>query len=184
MHRNAHRALAATAAAVPRLVCLIWITLSTVSVDAYADAGHGHGHGAQSGMGAPGSVADASRTIDVTMTEYGYDPSSISVRADETVRFVLRNRGRLVHEFNIGTPQAHEAHQAEMLEMLQSGHLSQTEIHSHGKTAHVHANSVLLAPGESEELVWRFGSDVAGLEFACNVPGHYQAGMVGRFTRD
>ena len=164
-----------------RLLNLLRVTIALASANSFADAGHGHG--ASSTIGARASPADVSRTIDVEMTEYGYHPSSISVDADETVRFVVSNRGQLIHEFNIGTPQMHEAHQAEMLDMMQSGYMSQTEIHSHGSMSHDHANSVLLEPGESAELVWRFGSGIEDLEFACNVPGHYQAGMIGAFAR-
>jgi uncharacterized cupredoxin-like copper-binding protein len=43
---------------------------------------------------------------------------------------------------------------------------------------HDHPNSVLLKPGERKELIWKFPQD-AVLEFACNLPGHYEAGMVG-----
>ena len=148
---------------------------------ARADAGHEHG--GASGVGAPARASEATRTVDIAMTEFGYRPPSIDVRADETVRFRISNEGRLVHEFNIGTRRMHEAHQAEMLEMLRSGGMSQTEIHTHGEKAHAHANSVLLEPGTSGEIVWRFGEDIESLEFACNVPGHYQAGMVGAFKR-
>ena len=45
--------------------------------------------------------------------------------------------------------------------------------------AHKHANSVLLSPGESAELIWKF-SNTAVLEAACNVPGHYEVGMVAK----
>jgi uncharacterized cupredoxin-like copper-binding protein len=48
-----------------------------------------------------------------------------------------------------------------------------------GKTMeHNDPNSVLLEPGKSAEVIWRFAK-AGELEFACNVPGHYDAGMVG-----
>ena len=43
--------------------------------------------------------------------------------------------------------------------------------------AHSHSNSVLLSPGEKGELIWKFNNKVK-LEAACNVPGHYEAGMI------
>ena len=46
---------------------------------------------------------------------------------------------------------------------------------------HDDPNAVLVAPGKTGELVWTFPRD-ARLEFACNIPGHYQTGMVGRIT--
>jgi uncharacterized cupredoxin-like copper-binding protein len=77
----------------------------------------------------------------------------------------------------------HTAHQDEMLAMMKSGQMSPTGItHGHGgMMGHDDPNSVLLNPGETKELVWKFSEAIVGLEFACNVPGHYQAGMVGRF---
>jgi uncharacterized cupredoxin-like copper-binding protein len=47
--------------------------------------------------------------------------------------------------------------------------------------SHDDPNSVLVEPGKTAELVWTFDTD-ATLEFACNVPGHYEAGMVGPIT--
>ena len=45
---------------------------------------------------------------------------------------------------------------------------------------HNDPNSVLIEPGSTQELIWTF-NDSTGLQFACNVPGHYQSGMVGQF---
>jgi len=47
--------------------------------------------------------------------------------------------------------------------------------------SHDEPNSALLAPGESAEIVWTF-PEAGSLEFACNVPGHYDAGMMGDIT--
>lgn len=153
--------------------------LLAASGSAYADAGHGP----KSPIGAPAASGDATRTIDVEMTDNRYNHSAINVRDGEVVRFVIHNRGQLVHEFNIGTPKMHASHQGEMLAMMQSGKMSPLKMmHGHGgKMGHDDPNSILLNPGESKELVWRFDGQVKDLEFACNVPGHYQAGMVGRF---
>lgn len=150
-----------------------------VSSGALADAGHGHG----SGIGAPASADDATRTIEIRMSDNSYNYSHIDVSKNEVVRFVVHNQGQLVHEFNIGTRKMHAAHQDEMLAMMQSGQMSPTRVgHGHGgMKGHDDANSVLLNPGESKEFVWKFTKVKDDLEFACNVPGHYQAGMVGNF---
>jgi uncharacterized cupredoxin-like copper-binding protein len=50
-----------------------------------------------------------------------------------------------------------------------------------GGMKHDDPNSVLVEPGKSAELTWTF-TKATGLEFACNIPGHYQAGMVGKLT--
>jgi uncharacterized cupredoxin-like copper-binding protein len=39
---------------------------------------------------------------------------------------------------------------------------------------------VLVEPGQTKELVWKF-TKATELDFACNMPGHYEAGMVGTF---
>ncbi len=117
------------------------------------------------------------------MRDNFYTPKSLEVSAGETVRFVIKNAGVLVHEFNIANQQMHKAHQKEMLEMMQSGMLlpdriDHSKMHGSGAMAHDDPNSVLLEPGKSGEIIWKF-ADADNLEFACNVPGHYAAGMVG-----
>lgn len=148
----------------------------------------GHGHGAETAFGRPGNAANASRTIQVSMGDNYYEPEKIAVKAGETVRFVIRNKGTLVHEFAIATPDMHVAHQPEMMMMMMHGVLEADRINmdaakamqeSMGHGMHAEANSVLLEPGKSGEIVWTFPTG-GGLEFACNVPGHYQAGMVGK----
>ena len=47
--------------------------------------------------------------------------------------------------------------------------------------AHSHSNSVLLSPGEKAELIWKFNNSLA-LEAACNVPGHYDVGMIAKIN--
>ena len=42
--------------------------------------------------------------------------------------------------------------------------------------------SVTIEPGETEELVWTVPDSVKNLEYACNIPGHYESGMYGNVT--
>jgi uncharacterized cupredoxin-like copper-binding protein len=151
-------------------------------------------------FGDRGRAQDVRRTIDIVMRDSSYKPRTIQVRAGETVRFVVRNEGELVHEFNIGTSQMHAQHRPEMQAMFESGQMTATSLSpapgaghggrgshgaganghgSHGATAHDDPNSILLEPGKSGELIWKF-TRAMNLEFACNVPGHYESGMVGR----
>ena len=152
---------------------------------AWASPGHDSG---KTSIGQPGKASAASRTIEVQMHDNYYTPENLTVKKGETVRFVIKNMGGLVHEFNIGTPAMHAGHQKEMEMMMEHGVLEADKINRHmmkmdmggGKTMeHNDPNSVLLAPEESKEVVWKF-SDSKDLEFACNVPGHYGAGMVGK----
>ena len=108
----------------------------------------------------------------------------------ETIRFVLKNKGEFVHEFNIGTAKMHQAHQKEMKMMMEHGVLEPDKINhakmkmdmGGGKTMeHNDPNSALLEPKKSAEIIWKFDTD-ATLEFACNVPGHYESGMAGMMS--
>jgi uncharacterized cupredoxin-like copper-binding protein len=165
------------------LASLVALTLST---SAFAAGEHGGHHGGGS-VGEPGKAEHVSRTIDVTMMDNYYEPESISVKPGETVRFRVENEGALVHEFNIGTADMHEAHQEEMQMMVEHGvlkgdHIDQEmmnmDMGDGHSMKHDDPNSVLLEPGQSKEIIWTF-TEAADLEFACNVPGHYQAGMYG-----
>ena len=140
------------------------------------------------GHAAPAS--QASRTIELTLGDMYFEPKAVEVKAGETVRFVLTNKGQLLHEFNLGDAAMHVHHQQEMLKMQQSGMLTPTGMKhtdmDHGSMAgmkHDDPNSVFVEPGKTAELTWTFAK-AANLEFACNIPGHYQAGMVGQLTID
>jgi uncharacterized cupredoxin-like copper-binding protein len=152
--------------------------------------GHGHSDKHSNAAGEQGRKQDVVRTIDMVMTDNRYAPENIRVTAGETVRFIVRNKGELVHEFNIGTPEAHKEHQKEMMMMLDHGVLEADRINHDrmkmkmpdGSTMeHNDPNSVLLEPGKNQEIIWKF-SKSGKFEFACNVPGHYDAGMVGDIT--
>jgi len=167
---------------------LVGAAVMSMSATAFAAGAHESGHGATNGK--PGEASDVSRTITVEMHDNYYEPESIAVKPGQTVRFVVENKGSLVHEFNIGTPAMHEAHQDEMMMMvehgvIQGGQLNEDmmdmDMGSGHSMKHDDPNSVLLEPGESKEIIWKF-TEKANIEFACNVPGHYQAGMYGEIN--
>ncbi len=155
---------------------------ASFATSAFADAGHGH-------VGKPAPASAASRTVQVAMYDNYYEPEEITAKAGETVRFVVTNKGQLVHEFNLGTPAMHAAHQDEMQMMVDHGVLEADKINHHMMNVdmggghvmkHDDPNSVLLEPGQTADVVWSFPDDASvDLEFACNVPGHYDAGMQG-----
>lgn len=157
----------------------------TLASTVYAAGGHSGGHG--EGFGEAGKADDVTRTIEVTMQDNYFEPEEIEVAQGETVRFVIQNNGSLVHEFNIGTPAMHEAHQKEMVMMvehgvIQGGKLNEERMNmdmGNGHTMkHDDPNSVLLEPGQKKEIIWTFSAKTS-MEFACNIPGHYQSGMYG-----
>ena len=168
----------------PATAALI-LSLALASPAAATGTHDGHGHEGRAGV--PGSASNVTRTVEVAMYDNYYEPADISVKEGQTVRFIVTNKGELVHEFNIGTPDAHVAHAPEMQMMVDHGVLEADRINwemaermqeEMGHGMHEEPNSVLLEPGETGEIVWRF-SDHADIEFACNVPGHYDAGMAG-----
>lgn len=150
-----------------------------LSLPLMASSGHGYAFGHAS------PAAQATRTIEVTLGDMYFKPDSLQVKAGETVHIVLTNKGQLLHEFNLGDAAMHAQHQQEMLKMQQSGMLQPTGMNhaamdmGHGAMKHDDPNSVLVEPGKTAELTWTF-SRVSDLQFACNIPGHYQAGMVGK----
>lgn len=164
--------------------CLLGAAALALPGIALADAGHSHG----AAIGEPAKASAATRTIQVTLGDNYYEPERIQVKAGETVRFVLTNKGELLHEFNIGTAAMHAEHQKEMALMVDHGMLTANGV-NHGMMDMDHSgmghgmkpddpNSVLVEPGQTKELVWKFPKAI-DLEFACNMPGHYEAGMVG-----
>lgn len=142
-------------------------------------------------FGQPAPAAKANRSIEVVMGDMTFNPGALEVKKGETVRFVLINKGQLFHEFNLGNAAMHAEHQQQMQQMQQAGHLTPTAMKAgveHGAMGHDQAgmghddpNSVLVEPGKTAELTWTF-TQATRLEFACNVPGHYQAGMKGVLT--
>ena len=119
----------------------------------------------QKRFGIAGDARRVDRTIEIRMTDrMRFEPSSISVKEGETVRFVHRNAGKLMHEMVIGTRAELEQH-AEMMRK------HPTMEHDEPYMAHV-------APGKRGEIVWTFNR-AGDFEFACLIPGHFEAGMRG-----
>jgi uncharacterized cupredoxin-like copper-binding protein len=169
-------------------IAALVLSASLASTPVFAAGSHAGGLGPID-FGGPGKASQASRTVKVTMGDTFFEPERISVVRGETVRFAIKNEGKIVHEFNIGTAAMHAAHQKEMMMMVEHGAIQVDSINHDlmkmdmggGKTMmHDDPNSVLLEPGKSAEIVWTFAIPME-LEFACNVPGHYDAGMAGMF---
>lgn len=161
------------------------LALPTITLGAEGPAGHSHG--AVSSIGEPAKANGTTRTVMIKMIDNAYELESVQVKAGETVRFVLTNAGQLLHEFNLGTAVMHAEHQKEMAMMMEHGMLTPTGMNHEmmkmdmggHSMKHDDPNSVLVAPGEKKELVWKF-TKAMDLEFACNIPGHYESGMVGQ----
>ena len=135
-----------------------------------AMAGHdmasmkGDAHASMAGMA--GDPAKAGRTVAVEMNDtMRFTPDAVTVKAGETVRFYIVNKGKVPHEMVIGTNEEIEEH-AEMMRKMPG-------------MVHKDANQITLAPGQRGGIVWQFAK-AGTFGFACLVPGHKEAGMVGK----
>ena len=143
-------------------------------------------------IGEKGDPNNIDRVINIKMYDNYYEPNLITIKKGETIKFIITNLGEMVHEYNIGTKEMHIKHQSEMVEMVEReillvDRIDRNKMKEMAKMnhamAHKHANSVLLEPSDTGEIIWKFSTS-AELEIACNVPGHYEAGMVAKIIID
>lgn len=122
----------------------------------------------QTAWGIAGKPADARRTLTVDMTDaMRFTPDKITVQEGETVRFVVRNKGRMLHEMVIGTPEELAKHATMMAKFPNMEHDEPYMVH--------------VDPGKTGEIIWTFNR-AGQFEFACLIAGHYEAGMRGTLT--
>ena len=122
----------------------------------------------QTDWGIAGDAGKARRSIDVGMADnMRFTPDRIAVKLGETVRFLARNNGKVMHEFVIGTKAENESHAALMVKFPNMEHDAPYMAH--------------VPPGKTGQIVWTFNR-VGEFEFACLIAGHYSAGMVGTIT--
>lgn len=157
-------------------LALFAATLSGVASTAWASGEHSGGH-------ADANAADVERTISVEAGDMWFDPEEMDIAPGETVQFDITNTGSIEHEFVIGDKAAQEAHR----EMMQDMGGSHGEGGHGGHGGHDMAEgehggqmpAVTIAAGETQSLIWTAPENVESLEYACNIPGHYESGMYG-----
>nr|WP_315184486.1 cupredoxin family protein [uncultured Albidiferax sp.] len=137
-----------------------------------AGPGHAASHGPvkkeQTDWGIAGDAKAAKRTVQISMLDsMRFSPDNITAKLGETIRFTMKNPGALGHELVIGTQAALDEHAALMVKFPGMEH-------DEPYMAHVGA-------GHSGSIVWTFNRP-GSFAFACLIPGHYQAGMVGKIT--
>ncbi len=139
-------------------------------------------------IGFKGKESDINRVIKVKMYDNYYEPNSFQIKAGETIKFEVENLGELVHEFNIANKMMHIKHRPEMEKMVENeillaDSIDKVKMKKMAKMdkamAHSHSNSVLLEPKQKGNIIWKFDNAV-NIEIACNVPGHYQVGMIAK----
>ncbi len=146
------------------------LVLAFGSAQAGGDHGDAHSHhgAVEMSIGKPGVAAKATRTVVVEMgDDMRFKPSAIQVKRGETIKLVVKNLGKIKHELNLGT-------QKELLEHLEV-------MKKYPDMEHDEPNKVTVAPGKQGEIVWQF-TKAGKVDFACLVPGHYEAGMKGVVT--
>lgn len=128
----------------------------------HKDAGAGHA----AALGKPADVKHATRTIEIMMGDnMRFEPKRIDIKQGETIRFLVRNDGKVKHEMVLGSMAELKKHAALMLKFPDMEHDD--------------PNAVSVEPGKTGEFAWTF-SKPGTFDFACLVPGHFEAGMKGR----
>ena len=121
----------------------------------------------QKAFGIEGDASKASRTVNIDLSDdMRFTPPSLTIKRGETVKFVVTNKGATLHEMVLGTRDDIAKHAAMMRE------------HAHHHMTHDAPGMVALEPGKTGTIVWQFNR-AGTFEYACLVPGHYEAGMRG-----
>jgi uncharacterized cupredoxin-like copper-binding protein len=122
----------------------------------------------ETAFGREGDPSKATRTIRVEMADtMRFTPADLTVKRGETVKLVATNKGQVLHELVLGTSDELRKH-AELMKRFPEME------HDEPHMAHV-------KPGKSGAIVWQF-TKAGEFQFACLVPGHFEAGMVGKVT--
>ena len=159
-----------------RAVCVVVLALGLASPLAW-----GHDDGAHKGkaqrsvaaseeraFGRGGDPKNVSRTVRIEMADsMRYSPAEIAIKRGETVRFEATNSGKLMHEIVLGTMNELKEHAALMKR--------------HPGMEHHEPHMAHVAPGKTERLVWQF-TKAGEFFYACLIPGHFEAGMLGRIV--
>lgn len=121
--------------------------------------------------GEAGNRAQVTRTIEVRMIEQSgrmlFQPPSITINRGDTVRFIVRNGGELEHEMVIDTLEGNQRHKLQM--------------QANPDMEHADPNAVRVESKKDGEIIWKF-THSGVFEYACLIPGHYEAGMHGRIN--
>lgn|SRR5262245_43358013 len=127
---------------------------------------HGHVAAPEARYGRAADPTRATRTIAIDMSDQlRYSPAQVSVQKGEVVRFVVRNSGELEHEFVLGTLPELKEH-AQMMQ-------------KHPGMEHDAPRMAHVAPGKARNVTWQF-TESGEFYYGCLVPGHFEAGMLGK----
>lgn len=162
--------------------CTLAVAISASLTFSASWAGGNHGHdpmdadvkvgnsieSEETSFGRQGQPREVSRTIDIRMSDMmRFSQESLAIKQGETIRFRIRNDGKIPHEFVLG-PRAEIAEHAELMK-------------KNPEMEHADAHSARVQPGKSAEIIWQFTQPGSFL-YACLIPGHWEAGMQGTVT--
>lgn len=165
---------------------LLSIMLSVAAMGAQAKMDHANmDHGAMNSSKMDHSMMNMEGMSDVGMPAKGAKPDKVvhvllsddmkirfkkevKIEPNDVVQFVVLNTGKIDHEFTIGSEKEQVEHR-EMMKTMSAGHM------------HDSGNSVTVKPGKAKQLLWHFHGDNQ-VEFACNIAGHAEAGMIKKIT--
>jgi len=150
----------------------VLITGASALAFAHGDAAHAKKVGPvkkeQKEWGIAGEAKAVTRTITLSMTDsMRFTPDKINVKQGETIKFVIKNAGKVMHEMVIGTKKELDEHAVLMVKFPGMEHEEPYMAH--------------VSPGKTGQIVWTFNKP-GNFDFACLIAGHYQAGMVGKIT--
>lgn len=119
-------------------------------------------------FGIAGDAKAVKHTVEHKMLDsMRFTPDRVNVKVGDTVRFVIKNDGRIMHEFVLGTKKELDDHAALMKKFPNMEHEEPYMLH--------------VPPGKTGEVIWTFNRP-GQFDFACLIPGHYEAGMIGKVT--
>lgn len=123
-----------------------------------------------SAVGMPATGAKPDKVVHVILSDNMKITfkKEVKIEPNEVVQFVVMNTGKMDHEFTIGSQSEQLEHRKMMKNMT-------------GQHMHDMGNAVTVEPGKAKQLLWHFHGD-NNVEFACNIPGHAEAGMTKKMT--
>ncbi len=156
-------------------ILIIAILSAIVSGNVWA---HGDAHKAkgakkpisteEKAFGREGDPKKATRTVNVDMSDkMRFTPSDISIKQGEIISFIIKNSGKVMHEFVLGNMKELKEH-AELMK-------------KHPGMEHDEPYMAHVAPGKTQTMVWHF-TKAGEFNFGCLLPGHFEAGMIGKVT--
>ena len=150
------------------LLCALAFSNAGAHQDGHPPPKIDYSRAAETPFGKASDPRKAAHTIRVEMADtMRFTPAEITLKRGDTVRFVATNNGKVMHEMVLGT----------MKELLEHAE----HMKKHPGMEHDAPHMLHVAPGKTGEMGWRF-TRAGEFYYGCLVPGHFEAGMVGRIV--